>query len=211
MASEHGSSMESLGAEAEWVEPPNRAAWRVWLAEHHPRPDGVWLVYTKKGATHPTLSYDDAVEEALCFGWIDSIAHRVDEDRTRLWFAPRKKGSVWAASNRGRVERLIAQGLMMPPGLAKIEAAKADGSWDVLVPAERLEVPADLLAAFERFAGSRERFEEFPASTRRFILEWVVTAKRPATRAKRVEETARLAAQGIRVNEWRARGGQRDG
>ena len=123
-------------------------SWRAWLAEHHATSRGVWLVTWRAGAgRHPRLAYEDAIQEALCFGWVDSTGGTVDAERGKLYFAPRRPGSVWARSNRERVERLIAQGRMAPAGLAAIERARADGSWSILMSAERLEVPEDLAAA----------------------------------------------------------------
>jgi uncharacterized protein YdeI (YjbR/CyaY-like superfamily) len=184
------------------VHPATRRAWRSWLEAHHARPDGVWVVTWKKIANRPTPSYDDLVEEALCFGWVDSRPGKLDALRTRLWFAPRQAGSGWSAPNKRRVEALLAAGRVAPAGRAKIDAARADGSWVALDAVEALEVPADLADAFARHPGSRTRFEAFPRSARRGILEWIATAKRPATRAARVDETARLAADGVRANQW---------
>jgi uncharacterized protein YdeI (YjbR/CyaY-like superfamily) len=189
------------------VLPRSRAEWRAWLAEHHARPGGVWLVSHKKAAGGPHVTYDEAVEEALCFGWVDSKPAKLDAARTMLWFAPRKTGSRWAATNKARVGRLLAAGLMAPAGLAKVEAAKADGTWDALDAVEALEVPADLAAALAGYPHAAANFAAFPKSARRGILEWVVAAKRPETRAKRVAETARLAEDNVRANQWRQPGG----
>lgn len=122
-----------------------------------------------------------------------------------LWFAPRKRGSGWSRPNKERVERLIAQGRMTAAGLAKIEAAQADGSWTLLDPVENLEVPADLAAEFDKYPAARANFDAFPRSAKRGILEWIVQAKRPDTRANRVAETARLAQENERANQWQAK------
>jgi uncharacterized protein YdeI (YjbR/CyaY-like superfamily) len=183
------------------VHPLTRADWRDWLREHHDRPEGVWLVSWKRSTAKPRVEYDEAVEEALCFGWVDSTAGTVDDERSQLWFAPRRKGSGWSRSNKERVERLVAAGLMEPPGLAKIDAAKADGSWSKLDAVEALEVPNDLASAFAGHPGSAAKFAAFPPGVRRAILAWIVDARRPETRAKRVDETARLARKGERANE----------
>lgn len=187
------------------VHPLNRGEWRAWLAEHHDRPDGVWLVTYKKATGKPRLEYEESVEEALCFGWIDSKAQKLDDERSMLWFAPRKRGTGWSKPNKERVERLIAAGLMTPPGLAKVDAARADGSWTKLDAVEALEIPDDLVAAFVTHPGALPNFEAFPRSVKRGILEWITQARRPETRAARIEETARLAAQNIRANQWRDR------
>ena len=183
-------------------EPDNRAAWRAWLLEHHTTPGGVRCVLHKKSAGPVNLSAAEAVEEALCFGWIDSVGRKLDERRSTLYFAPRKKGSGWSAVNKARIEQLEAAGLLHASGLARIKAVKADGSWVLLDAVETLEVPPDLQIALET-AGALEQWTAFPRSARRGILEWIVQAKTVLTRAGRVEETARLAAQGERANQWR--------
>jgi uncharacterized protein YdeI (YjbR/CyaY-like superfamily) len=185
------------------IHPKTRAEWRAWLRAHHRRRDGVWLISFKKAAGKPRIDYDEAVEEALCFGWIDSKPSKLDAERSMLWFAPRKPGTGWSRANKERVARLIASGLIMPAGLAKIEAAKQDGSWQALDSVEALEIPPDLAAALNKSPNAARHFEAFPRSAKRGILEWIGAAKRPETRAKRVEETARLAAENIRANQWR--------
>ncbi|MGF1567128.1 MAG: YdeI family protein [Nodosilinea sp.] len=183
-------------------EAKSRAAWRAWLAQNHARTEGVWLITYKKAPGQPYLSYDETVEEALCFGWVDSKPNKLDDQRTMLWFAPRKLGTGWSALNKRRIESLLEAGLMMPPGLAKVEAAKQDGSWTALDAIERLEIPADLAAAFAADETAAANFNAFPRSAKRGILEWISTAKRPTTRARRVAETVDLAAQNIRANAW---------
>ena len=185
------------------VHPMTRDAWRAWLQENHMQDEGVWFIRYKKAAGKPYVDYDASVEEALCFGWIDSLPRKLDEERTMLYFAPRKDGSNWSGPNKERVEKMIAAGKMTDVGMAKVEAAKADGSWDALNEVEALIAPDDLEAAFDTYPNSRENFEAFPPSVRRGILEWILNAKRPATRAKRIDETARLAADNIRANQWR--------
>ena len=189
--------------------PLNRAEWRAWLEANHARPQGVWMISYKQATGKPRVEYAESVEEALCFGWVDSKGNKLDDERSMLWFAPRKRGSGWARPNKERVERLIAAGLMAPAGLAKIDAAKADGAWTLLDSVENLEVPDDLAAALDRFSAARANFEAFPRSARRGILEWIVQAKTAATRAKRVEETARLAQENQRANQWRPSDGGR--
>lgn len=193
------------GAERERVHSETRAAWRAWLQAHHADRPGVFLVSWKKHTGKPALTYDEAVEEALCVGWVDSKPAKLDADRTMLWFSPRKPGSAWSRPNKQRVERLEAAGLMSEAGRRVVAAARADGSWTRLDDVEDLVVPDDLAVAFDRHAGSREQWEGFPRSAKRGILEWIVQARRPETRARRVEETARLAARGERANQWRPR------
>ena len=183
--------------------PRSRTAWRKWLEKNHMRTEGIWLISYKKATGKPRVEYDESVEEALCFGWIDSRANTLDDERTMLWFAPRRPGTGWSRSNKERVEKLIAAGLMSTAGLAKIEAAKKDGSWNALDAVEALEIPSDLKKAFSKNKTARGYFEAFPRSVKRSILEWISTAKKPETRAKRIEETVTLAEKNIRANQWR--------
>jgi uncharacterized protein YdeI (YjbR/CyaY-like superfamily) len=149
------------------------------------------------------LDYDDIVEEALCWGWVDSKVNALDEERSMLWIAPRKPKTGWSKPNKERVERMIAAGRMQPAGLAKIEAAKIDGTWNKLDGVEELEIPPDLQKAFEQYKGAAANWEAFPRSVKRGILEWILHAKRAETREKRVEETARLAGENKRANQWK--------
>lgn len=184
------------------VHPLTVAEWRAWLEANHTRAEGVWLISYKRASGKPSMTYEEAVEEALAFGWVDSKANTLDDERSILWYAPRKAGSGWSRPNKERVDRLIADGRMTPAGLAKIEAAKADGSWTLLDGVENLEVPPDLAAEFARYPDARANWDAFPRSARRGILEWIVQAKRPETRAKRIAETARLAQDNVRANQW---------
>lgn len=185
------------------VHPTTRAQWRAWLARHHMRDDGVWLISYKKATGKPRIDTDAAIEEALCFGWIDSKPNTLDAERAMVWFAPRKPGTNWSALNKARVARLIERGDMTPAGLAKVEAAQADGSWSALDGVEALQIPDDLVAAFRVYRHAAQNFEAFPRSVKRAILEWIVNAKKSETRAKRILETARLAEDNIRANQWR--------
>jgi uncharacterized protein YdeI (YjbR/CyaY-like superfamily) len=182
--------------------PQTRAEWRKWLKQHHARTEGVWLISYKTATGKPRFEYEEAVEEALCFGWIDSKGNKLDDERSMLWFAPRKARTGWSRPNKIRVEKLIEAGLMAPAGLAKIEAAKRDGSWNALDAIEALEIPPDLAAALSANPIAQQHFDAFPRSVKRGILEWISAAKKPETRARRVEETARLATENIRANQW---------
>lgn len=153
----------------------------------------------RAGAKHAGPSYDDGVEEALCFGWIDGGGRALDDERTMLWFTRRKPGSVWSASNKKRVARLEREGLMLEPGRAAIARAQADGSWTVLDGPEALEVPPDLAAALAGNEAAARHFHGFPPGARKLILMWIATAKRDETRRRRIEETVRLAAEGKRA------------
>ncbi|HNB42464.1 MAG TPA: YdeI/OmpD-associated family protein [Anaerolineales bacterium] len=185
------------------VHPKSRAEWRKWLEENQARKEGIWLISYKKDTGKPRFDYDESVEEALCFGWVDSKPAKLDEERSMLWFAPRKPKTNWSKLNKDRVEKMIKAGLMAPAGLAKVEAAKKDGSWNALDGVEALEIPPDLAKALSKNKTAKEYFEAFPRSVKRGILEWILNAKRPETRAKRIEETVTLAEKNIRANQWR--------
>lgn len=182
---------------------PTRKSWRKWLDMNHSRSEGVWLITYKKASGKPHLEYSAAVEEALCFGWIDSLPRKLDDQRTMLYFAPRKAGSGWSALNKQRIEKLHEQGLLTLAGIAKIEAAKRDGSWSKLDKVETLAIPDDLCTELKKYANATQYFDAFPKSAKRGILEWISNAKRPETRRKRVEETARLADVNERANQWK--------
>ncbi|MDQ3250461.1 MAG: YdeI/OmpD-associated family protein, partial [Chloroflexota bacterium] len=183
--------------------PKTRAEWRTWLEQHHTQTEGVWLISYKKATGKPRFDYDDAVEEALCFGWIDSKANKLDDERSMLWFTARKARTGWSKPNKARIEKMIGAGQMAPAGLAKIDAAKADGSWTALDAIEALEVPPDLEVALTANSTAKSYFDAFPRSVKRGILEWIINAKKAETRAKRIEETVQLAAENKRANQWR--------
>lgn len=172
--------------DAEQVHPHSRREWRSWLAAHHETSSGVWLVGFTQASGKATLPYEDIVEELLCFGWIDSTTRKLDDQRTMLYVAPRKRGGTWAATNKARVERLTAAGLMQEAGLRVIAAAKADGSWTILDPVEALEVPSDLQDAFDRHPGAQRSYDALSNGRKKQVLWSVVSAKRPETRAARI-------------------------
>ena len=181
--------------------PESREQWRAWLADHHDTERGAWLVSWKQATGRPSLPYEAMIEEALCFGWVDSAVRTLDSERSMMLMTPRKPTSTWARTNKDRVERLLAAGLMQPAGIAAVEAAKANGSWTVLDSVDALEVPNDLAAALDAEPGARAAYEGFSPSNRKMILWWVKSAKRPETRERRIAETARLAARGIPANQ----------
>ena len=185
--------------DAPQVHADDRATWRAWLEANHATVPGVWLVTRRFSKPPVGLDYEASVEEALCFGWVDSTGGRVDDERGKLYFAPRKVRSPWAASNKARVERLIADGRMAPAGLAAIERAKANGSWTVLDSVERLEVPADLTTALEAHSPAAVNFGAFAPSARKMMLAWVALAQRPETRAARITQIAEAAARNERA------------
>ena len=191
-----------VGADDERFQPADRGAWRAWLEANHATARGVWAVTDRRTSGKPVVAYDDLVEEALCFGWIDSRPGKLDDERTMLRFTPRKKGSTWAQTNKVRVERLIAGGLMAPAGLQAIEVAKADGSWDALNDSDALRVPDELEAALAGDPSAARGFEALGPSARKALIFWVTSAKRPTTRARRVAEIVRYAAVGRSPLDW---------
>ena len=182
----------------EQVEVSSREAWRAWLAINHTQTESIWLVTYKKHTGDRYVSYDEIVEEALCFGWIDSLPRRLDSDRTMLLLSPRKSKSGWSGLNKRRVAKLLAHGLMMPAGLAKVEQAKADGSWIFLDDVEALIIPDDLAAALADNAAAKETFEGFSPSVKKGILQWIKMAKRSQTRQQRIKRTVERALVGER-------------
>lgn len=190
----------------ERVQVHSRAEWRQWLQEHHGQSDSIWLVRFKKSSGQPTLTNDEIVEEALCFGWIDSVPAKLDEQRTMLLLSPRRPGSVWSRINRDRVPQLEELGLMAEPGRRAIQRAKDDGSWLALDGVDPDNLPVDLVAQLKRIKGAQAAFNGFSMSSRRAILEWIHSAKKPETRERRLKETARLAAIGLRANFPESRG-----
>ena len=192
-------------ADAPRVHAETREQWRAWLEEHAATESAVWLVSWRSPTGRPSVPYAEAVTEALAVGWVDSTGKRLDEERSMLYFARRKRGSGWARPNKLRVAELEASGRMTEAGRRVVEAAKADGSWTLLDDVEDLVVPPDLAAAFDAVPGSREHWEAFPRSAKRGILEWIVQAKTAPTRAKRIAAAAEAAGRGERANQWRPR------
>jgi uncharacterized protein YdeI (YjbR/CyaY-like superfamily) len=181
-------------ASLEQVYVADRAAWRRWLATNHGTCPGIWLVFDKTSSRPDRLKYVDAVEEALCYGWIDSTVRTLDDARYVQLMMPRKPKSTWARTNKERVERLIAQGLMAEAGLASIERAKANGSWESLDAVEAFVVPDDLTKALRAQPGAAKNFAAFAPSARKAYLHWISQAVRAETRAARIAEVAQLAA-----------------
>ena len=179
----------------------SREQWRAWLGEHAATSPGVWLVTWKRTSGRPVLAYEDLVEEALCVGWVDSQARSLDAERSALLLTPRRPGSGWARTNKERVARLQAAGLMRPAGQAVVDRAVADGSWSLLDASEALEVPPDLAAALDADPAARAAWDGFPPSARKQLIFWVTSAKRPETRARRIAETAAKASRGGRAHQ----------
>jgi uncharacterized protein YdeI (YjbR/CyaY-like superfamily) len=185
--------------DAPLVRADDRETWRAWLEANHTTAAGAWLVTLRARSGGIGLDYGLAVEEALCFGWVDSTAGRVDDELSKLYFAPRKPRSPWAATNKARVVRLIDAGRMAPAGFAAIERARSNGSWTVLDGPERLEVPADLEAALKARPPAATNFAAFPPSARKAQLTWVALAQRPETRATRIAKVSDAAARNQRA------------
>lgn len=182
--------------------PASRKEWRRWLQKHHHQKQSVWLVYYKKGVDMPTVTYTETVEEALCFGWIDSTAKSLGDDRFMRFFCKRKPKSVWSKVNKSHVQRLIDKGMMMPAGMESIEVARQNGAWESLDDVEEVIIPKDLAKAFREHPGSRKYFMSLSRSGRKAILQWLVLARRPETREKRIREIAMLAAKGMKPKQF---------
>ena len=170
------------------VQPRSRRAWRAWLQKHHASSSGVWLVFAKRHTGLPSPTYPEAVEEALCFGWIDSLLKSIDHSYYMQMFTPRKAKSVWSAPNRARAAKMIAAGLMTPAGLRAIEVAKATGAWEALAHVEALAVPPELQRAIDASSAARTHWRSYTPGRRKLFLYWLNNAKRAETRAARIAE-----------------------
>lgn len=181
------------------IDPCERSGWRAWLEANHATASGAWLVMWRPSSGRQCIDYEAAVQEALCFGWVDSTGRPMDAQRNRQYFAPRKTRSPWAATNKARVKQLIADGLMAPAGLRAIELAKSNGSWEVLDSVERLEIPDDLANALDALPPAAPNFAAFPPSARKMQLAWIALAQRPETRAIRIATVAEAASRNERA------------
>lgn len=178
---------------AEQVQPKDRDEWRAWLEANHARSGGVWLVTGKPQSGLPRIDYETAVEEALAFGWVDGQAGTADDNRSKQYFAPRRPGSPWSRYNKARVGRMLRAGRMAPAGLAVIERARADGSWAIFDSVDRLELPTELEAALDARPPARANWDAYPEGIKRLVLSSIALAKRPETRARRIEQAADAA------------------
>ena len=176
--------------------PSTRPSWRGWLASNLDRREGLWIVYRTKSSGLDGPVYNDLVEEALCFGWIDSRLRRVGDDRVMQWFSPRRAGGLWSAVNKERIDRLVRAGQMTESGQAAIDRAKADGSWSQLDQVDALIVPPDLRAALDATPDAGVAYEALSDSAKKQYLWRILSAKRPATRADRIEEAIRGLSPG---------------
>jgi len=186
----------------EIVYPATGKEWRQWLEKNHRSKESVWVVFYTKASGKPTLQWSEAVDEALCFGWIDSKKVAIDKERSHQFFSKRKAKSTWSKINKDKVARLTEAGLMSQAGFESIELAKQNGSWNILDTVEELLIPDDLEAAFAARPGSKDFFLGLSKSVKKMMLSWLVLARRPETRQKRIEELAESAAQKIKPKQF---------
>ncbi|TAE14307.1 MAG: hypothetical protein EAZ95_10025 [Bacteroidetes bacterium] len=182
---------------------PTRQAWREWLLENHQKADNIWLIIYKKDSPTTSVYYDEAVDEALCFGWIDSSVKKRDAESFMQFFSKRKPKSNWSKVNKEKVGKLIEAGLMHESGQAMIDLAKKTGTWTALDEVESLTFPTDLQQALDANPTAKGYFEAFPRSVKRGILEWLFNAKQAQTRQKRIEEIVTLAERNERANQYK--------
>lgn len=183
------------------VQPRSRRAWRAWLEKNHASSSGIWLVYAKKHTGIPSLTYNDAVEEALCFGWIDSLMHPIDDSHYKQIFTPRKETSAWSALNKTRVERLITNGLMTAAGMKLIEIAKKTGRWNTWDATDALTMPPELKRAINANAAAKKNWPTYTASQQKGFLRMVGDAKSPETRAKRVARVIDIVSKKVSFSQ----------
>lgn len=184
--------------DGEKVVAPDAATWRSWLEENHSRAKGAWLVRGRPGFTDHHVSYEEAIRQALCFGWIDGPVRTFDEETGGLWFSPRRASSGWAATNKARLLELEAAGMMMPAGVKAVEVAKANGSWTALDRAEAMIEPPELTEALDADPLARANWDAFPPSARKIGIAFIDSAKRAETQAARVAKIVADAAAGKR-------------
>jgi len=171
----------------------NAAEWRTWLAGNHDKSSGIWLVFYKKDSGKPSISYETAIEEALCYGWVDSIIRKIDEEKYVRKFTPRRNNSKWSESNKKRVARLINQKRMVEPGLLKVTIAKKSGMWEKPDrPQISFELPKEFKSALDKNHKAKQNFETLASSYQKHYIAWIAVAKKPETRANRIKESIRL-------------------
>lgn len=192
-----------LNPELETYCPQSPADWREWLEENHQSKQSIWLVYYTKKANVPSITWREAVDEALCFGWIDSTQKNIDEFSFMQFFSKRKPKSIWSKINKEKVQQLIESKKMTKAGFESVEVAKENGSWTVLDEVEELIIPNDLELAFEEYEGAKDYFLSLSKSVKKMILSWIVLAKRQETRQKRIDEIAESAGQSLKPKHLR--------
>ncbi|MFZ1789049.1 MAG: YdeI/OmpD-associated family protein [Saprospiraceae bacterium] len=183
--------------------PQSRTELRNWLVANHEREEAVWIICYKKGSGMPTISWSEMVDELLCFGWIDGKRNAIDHEKFKQFVCKRKPKSIWSKINKQKILDLGEAGLMMPAGYRVIDVAKANGSWDTLVEVDDMVVPDDLEAAFAKNPGSKEYYMSLSNSVKKIILYWVLSAKLPDTRAKRITDIAESASQQLKPSHLR--------
>jgi len=183
------------------VEVKDRAEWRVWLAANHDKETEIWLVYYKKASGKPSVEYEDTVEEALCYGWVDSIIKKLDEERYVRKFTPRKADSQWSPSNIRRVKKMIEAGLMTEHGMKLVQAGKSSGEWDqpTQKPSLKFEMPEEFADALKENPKARQIFETLAPTYQKQYLGWILTAKRAETQKRRIKESIQLLAEGKKL------------
>jgi uncharacterized protein YdeI (YjbR/CyaY-like superfamily) len=186
--------------EIETFYPTSQAEWRQWLLENHESKQSVWLVQHKKKSKKPSISWTESVDEALCFGWIDSIRKTLDADTFIQFYSKRKPKGTWSKINKDKIILLIEAGLMTKAGFESIEKAKQNGSWTILDEVEELTIPADLESAFETKPGSKDIFLNLSKSVKKAHLHRLVFAKREETRQNRIEEIVEFLNQKLKPN-----------
>jgi len=184
--------------------PTDKEDWRKWLSKNHLKEDSIWLIVYKKNSSSPNLSWSEAVDQALCFGWIDSTKKSIDGEKYMQYYCKRKPKSNWSKINKEKVKTLIEQGLMEEAGFKSIEVAKANGSWTILDQVEALVIPDDLKEAFTNHKGSMEYFDSLSKSIKKGLLYWVVSAKRLETRLKRIAEIVENASKSMKPKQFRS-------
>lgn len=183
--------------------PSSKEAWRAWLQENHDREQSVWVIFYKKDSGVPSLSWSDAVDEALCFGWIDSTKRPIDNEKFMQFFSRRKPSSTWSKINKDKVAQLIKEGKMTSAGLAIINKAKENGNWTRMDQVEALIIPEDLEAAFAKNTGTKDYFLSLTKSVKKMLLYWLASAKREETRDKRIKEIVDNAQEGTTPKQFR--------
>ena len=189
--------------EAEDYCPHNKDDWRKWLELNHKKKEAVWLIFYKKKSPNYNLSWSEAVDEALCFGWIDSVKRKIDAEKYKQYFTKRKANSIWSKINKEKVKVLTDQGWMKEEGFRSIEIAKENGSWMILDEVEALVIPEDLKEELANNKGAREFFDSLSKSAKKGLLYWVISAKRKETRQKRVSEIAESASKNLKPKPFR--------
>ena len=185
------------------VSAKSRKEWRKWLEKNHQTESSVWLIIFHKRSEVKSVYYDEAVKEAICFGWIDSIANKRDSESKYQLFSRRKPGSKWSRLNRQRSAKMISQGMMTPSGQAVIDRAMKEGTWEALEQVQSAVIPDDLRKLFNKNKTALKNFQAFPPSSKRIILEWILNARQPQTRERRIAQTVELAAKNIKANHYR--------